>query len=203
MKNLLWIPRALGVAAIAVAAPMPGGAAPGDPVALRGTLAWPPAPSAEPFAVVRADDGRFYDVDIGRAERHIQGLRAGERVSLLGVEGSRPWEVGAVALARGDAAFAVPPAGDEPAASPPTEAAGARPPRERRPWQRTDGTVHAVRDRTLAVRTADGRTVDVDLGRLGAGLGRDLARGAPVTVFAVTEHGRLTAVGLLRTDAGR
>jgi hypothetical protein len=205
MKNLLWIPRALGLAAIAVAAPAPGGAAPGDPVALRGTLAWPPAPVAEPFFVVRADDGRFFYVDVTRADRRGgQGLRAGERLSLLGVEGTRPWEIGAVALAPGDAALVVPPAPTEPAASPPTEGAvEASREGEPRPWERIDGTVQSVRGRTVVVRRADGRTVRVDIARLGVNRGRDLAPGTRVTLFTVVEEGRPTAVGLVRSDAGR
>jgi hypothetical protein len=187
-----------GTAGAAVAAS--GHAAPGDPVALRGTLAWPAALSAEPFVVVRADDGRFYYVDASRAERG-QVLRVGERVSVLGIEGSRAWEVAAVALAPGDAALLAPLATGEPAASPPTEVAPARP-RPAQLWERIDGTVQALRGHTLAVRATDGRTVTVDLGRLGAGLGRDLPHGTPVTVFAVSERGRRIAVGLVRTDPG-
>ncbi|MCL6640446.1 MAG: hypothetical protein K6T92_03630 [Candidatus Rokubacteria bacterium] len=182
-------------------------AAPGDPVALRGTLAWPPALAAEPFVVVRADDGRFYYVDVARADRRGgQGLRAGERLSLLGVEGSRPWEIGAVAVAAGDAALVVPPAPSEPAASPPTEGVATAPPRraEPRPWERIDGTIQSVSGRTVVVRRADGRTVRVDVARLALNRSRDLAPGTRVTLFTVVEEGgQPTAVGLVRSDTGR
>jgi hypothetical protein len=189
-------------------------AAPGDPVALRGTLAWPPVLAAEPFVVVRADDGRFFYVDVARADRRSgQGLRAGERLSLLGVEGSRPWEVGAVALAPGDAALVVPPTPSEPAASPPTEgvatgtptmATGAPRAAESRPWERIEGTVQSVSGRTVVVRRADGQTVRVDVGRLALDRSRDLAPGTRITLFTVTEgDGRPTAVGLVRSDSER
>ena|SRR5438034_2366473 len=52
-------------------------AAPGDPCTVRGTLEWPASLSADPFVVVRADDGRLYYT---RDE-----VRVGDQVKLFGV----------------------------------------------------------------------------------------------------------------------
>jgi hypothetical protein len=85
---------------------VPAAAAPGDPRALRGTLEWPAALSAEPFIVVRAEDGRLYYADVARAQRTSAGSISG-RISLVGVEGVQPHEVSAVAVGAGDSALAV------------------------------------------------------------------------------------------------
>src|SRR5207248_2808366 len=45
----------------------PAMAAPGDPRAVRGNLEWPAVLSAEPFIVLRGDDGRLYYADVARA----------------------------------------------------------------------------------------------------------------------------------------
>jgi len=183
-------------------------AAPGDPVALRGTLAWPPTLANEPFAVVRADDGRFVYADLTAARRGGV-MEAGARLSLLGVEGSRPHEVAAVAVGPGDSVVAMPPA--EPSASPSTEVAtpAAPPavvtvpsaPEEARAPERIEGTLESIGDRHLTIRSG-GRAVKVDVSKLGAGVLRGVRSGDRVTVFAVSEPGRtLTAVGFVHSSA--
>src|SRR5215471_14220119 len=84
----------------------PALAAPGDPRLIQGALEWPPAlTSAEPFIVVRGDDGRVYYADVMAARRFVQGaLSAGGHVALLGLESTKPHEIIAVALGSGDAA---------------------------------------------------------------------------------------------------
>jgi hypothetical protein len=73
---------------------VPADANPGDPVTLRGTLAWPAILANEPFLVLRADNGRFYYADVTAAQpRGNTALRAGDRISFVGVEGARPHEV--------------------------------------------------------------------------------------------------------------
>ena len=97
-------------------------AAPGDPRTLRGTLEWPASLTTEPFIVVRGDDGGHYYADVSAARRG-GGLTAGTRMSLVGVEGARPFEIAAVAIGAGDAAIASgtgPAAGDTASASPPS-----------------------------------------------------------------------------------
>src|SRR5919197_5497605 len=88
----------------------PAMAAPGDPRALRGTLEWPATLSAEPFIVVRGEDGRLYYADVSRARRMTGGAITGA-VSLVAVEGNQPHELSAVVVGAGDSAlsFATPP----------------------------------------------------------------------------------------------
>ena len=81
----------------------PALAAPGDPRTVRGTLEWPASLSAEPFVVVRGDDGRLYYADVSSAQRMNAGAISG-RISLVGVEGNQPHEVHAVVIGAGDSA---------------------------------------------------------------------------------------------------
>jgi hypothetical protein len=199
---------ALGLASVAHAAP-------GDPVALRGTLAWPETLERHPFAVVRLDDGRVFYADLTSVPRQ-QPIAAGARVSLVGVEGGRPHEVTGVAIGAGDSVVAAPPAG--PSASPPpadatrtaapaatrieipAEAARPSRPEDSRTPERIAGTLHAVRDRTITIRAGD-RAVEVDVSRLGAGALRGVRSGDRVVVFAVGEPDRtLTAVGFVHAS---
>src|SRR5262252_3996622 len=87
-----------------LAAPALG--APGDPRLIQGTLEWPAALSGgEPFIVLRGDDGRVYYADVVAAQRRVQGtLSADSKITILGLEGTRPYEILAVALGSGDAA---------------------------------------------------------------------------------------------------
>jgi len=81
-------------------------AAPGDPRLIQGVLEWPLAYSGgEPVIVVRGDDGRVYYADVMAAQRYVQeALSAGSHLALLGLEGTKPHEIIAVALGSGDAA---------------------------------------------------------------------------------------------------
>src|SRR5256886_6013912 len=87
----------------------PALAAPGDPRTVRGSLEWPASLSAEPFVVVRGDDGRLYYADVSSAQRMNAGAISG-RISVVGVEGTQPHEVHAVVIGAGDSAltFATP-----------------------------------------------------------------------------------------------
>ena len=98
----------------------PALAAPGDPRLLRGNLEWPPSLSAEPFIVVRGDDGGVYYADVSRARRMSAATISGA-ISLVGVEGNQPHEVAAVVVGPGDSAltFVAPPVPAQPDAPPP------------------------------------------------------------------------------------
>jgi len=80
-------------------------AAPGDPRAVRGSLEWPATLSAEPFIVVRGDDGHSYYADVSHAQRTATGSISG-RISLLGLEGNQPHEIAAVIVGQDDSALA-------------------------------------------------------------------------------------------------
>ena len=116
-------------------------AAPGEPRVVQGTLEWPAAVSTQPFVVIRGDDGRMYYADINSAQRRTPGqLAAGSRVAVLGIEGSRPYEIAGIAIGAGDAAALglVPGASSEPSAS---VSSGSAAPAEDM-W-RVDGTVES------------------------------------------------------------
>lgn len=190
-----------------VLAAAPAAAAPGDPVALRGTLAWPPTLSGEPFLVLRSEEGRLYYVDVSSAQRAGgRALSAGGRMSLVGIEGSKPHEVSAVAIGPEDSVVAslppdatrpsaASPAGPMPGAPAPTEATPAEPDR---PWERIEGTVESVSDRTLTLQTSAGRRTTVNVSKLGANVLETLKPGERIIVFAVREpDDSLNAVGLV------
>jgi hypothetical protein len=102
MKAVLLTATALLIAAPAMAAP-------GDPRALRGSLEWPESLSAEPFIVVKGEDGRAYYADVSGARRMSTDAIAGP-ISLVGIEGNQPHEIAAVVVGAGDSAlnFATP-----------------------------------------------------------------------------------------------
>ena len=82
----------------------PAFATPGDPRLIQGTLEWPAAlTGSEPFVVLRGDDARVYYVDVTAARRQGEGaLSAGNRMTLIGLEGTKSHEVVAVAFGSGD-----------------------------------------------------------------------------------------------------
>ena len=83
----------------------PAFAAPGDPRFVQGTLEWPATLTREPLVIVRGDDGRAYYCDVSDAARHgAEGLRAGGRVSVLGIEATKPHELIGIVIGTGDAA---------------------------------------------------------------------------------------------------
>src|SRR5439155_15904631 len=80
-------------------------AAPGDPRLVQGVLEWPTTLTAEPFVVIRTEDGRWYYADIKSARRlEPAALTVGARVAVLGTEAARPHEITALAFGSGDAA---------------------------------------------------------------------------------------------------
>src|ERR1700741_4453271 len=95
------------LAALLMAAPAI--ATPGAPRGLRGNLEWPASLSAEPFIVVRGDDGRVYYADVSSAKRMSTGTIVGP-ISFVGIEGNHPHEIAAVVVGGGDSAltFATP-----------------------------------------------------------------------------------------------
>src|SRR2546421_547645 len=78
---------------------------PADPRLVQGVLEWPTKLTAEPFVVIRTDDGRWYYADIKSARRlEPAGLTVGARVAVLGTEAARPHEITALAFGSGNAA---------------------------------------------------------------------------------------------------
>jgi len=204
----------------------PALAAPGDPRTVRGTLEWPASLSAEPFVVVRGDDGRLYYADVSSAQRMNAGAISG-RISLVGVEGNQPHEVHAVVIGAGDSAqtFVTPtvPTPAEAAAGapsslprqavappPPTAVPSTQPPASQptpvipRPavgedlWQ-VQGKVVSVTPREFVVQTKPGDTVRVDVTKLSPWT-RDAVRpGDQVKLFGVPQKDRrLVANGFIQ-----
>ena len=80
-------------------------AAPGDPRLVQGVLEWPAKLTAQPFVVIRTEDGRWYYADIKSARRlEPAALTVGARVAVLGTEAAGPHEITALAFGSGDAA---------------------------------------------------------------------------------------------------
>ena len=174
-------------------------AAPGEPRVVQGTLEWPAAVSTQPFVVIRGDDGRMYYADINSAQRRTPGqLAAGSRVAVLGIEGSRPYEIAGIAIGAGDAAALglVPGASSEPSAS---VVSGSAAPAEDM-W-RVDGTVETVNGSTVGLRGLDGRTRSVDLSQLSESTWRTLRPGERISVFgAPRDDRRLIANGFIQAE---
>jgi hypothetical protein len=174
-------------------------AAPGEPRVVQGTLEWPAAVSSQPFVVIRGDDGRMFYADIASAQRRTPGqLAAGTRVAVLGIEGSRPYEIAAIAIGAGDASALglVPGGAPEPSAS---VAGGSAPPAEDM-W-RVEGIVETVNGATVDLRGTDGRTRSVDLSNLSEGTWRALRPGERITVFGQPrDDRRLIANGFLQAE---
>ena len=198
----------------------PALAAPGDPRTVRGALEWPASLSAEPFVVVRGDDGRMYYADVSSAQRMNAGAISG-RISLVGVEGNQPHEVHAVVIGAGDSALTfvtptvptpaeatagapsslprqaiTPPPGAVPSAQPPAQPSAAQPtPMVPRPAVGEDlwqvkGKVASVTPREFVVETKPGQTVRVDVTKLSPWT-RDAVRpGDQVKLFGVPQKDR-------------
>jgi len=203
----------------------PAVAAPGDPRALRGSLEWPASLSAEPFIVVRGDDGRLYYADVSSAQRMNAGSISG-RISVVGVEGNQPHEIAAVVIGAGDSAltFVTPtvPTPAEAAAAPsslprqamtptPSAAVPYAPPPPARPtsvvpgpaasedlWQ-IQGKVTAITPREFIVQTRPGEILRVDVSKLSPWT-RDAVRvGDQVKLFGVPQNDRrLVANGFIQ-----
>jgi len=199
MKRSLVALAILGLSAGTAAA------APGDPRVLQGTLEWPATVGTEPFVVMRAEDGRLYYTDISAAQRRTADpIRSGSRMAVLGVEGSRPYEIAAIAIGAGDAAsLGLTPSGtttaSAPSASIPSTAVRPGPPSE--PMWRLDGTVQSVAGTNVTLRKSDARTVTVDLSQLNAETLRALRPGDRVALFGVPRKDRrLVANGYIQSE---
>ncbi|HEU4368914.1 MAG TPA: hypothetical protein VFV05_11895 [Methylomirabilota bacterium] len=165
-------------------------AAPGDPRVVQGTLEWPASLAAEPFIAMRGEDGRVYYVDVSAAQRRVPGaLTAGSRVAVLGVEGTRPHEMAALVLGAGDAAslgLTAPNAAPAPGGA-------------AEPVWRLDGTVQSVSGSTITLRTADGKTHNVEASQLSDATLRALHSGDRVSLFGVPQPDRrLVANGYIQ-----
>jgi hypothetical protein len=201
--------RSLVVLALLVLTAGTALAAPGDPRVIQGALEWPSSLSAEPFVVVRGDDGRLYYVDISAAQRRVPGtLKAGSQLAALGVEGTRPYELAAIAFGAGDAAslgFPAPgsatmPSASIPSTSIPSTALTPGPPPE--PMWRLDGTVQSVSGSLVTLRTDDARAQTVDMSELSPITLRALRSGDRVSLFGVPRADRkLIANGFIQADA--
>jgi hypothetical protein len=181
-------------------------AAPGDPRIVQGTLEWPATVTTESFVVIRGDEGRTYYADLATAQRRTPGpLTAGSRVSLLGIEGSRPYELTTMVIGTGDAAslgltpslMPAPPTPPVPiAVAPPSPAVPAE------PMWRVDGTVQSVAGTSITLRTADGRTSTVDVSQLSDSTVNALRPGERVSLFGVPRQDRrLIANGYIQSES--
>ncbi|HXD98066.1 MAG TPA: hypothetical protein VN646_16070 [Candidatus Acidoferrum sp.] len=114
-------------------------------------------------AVMRADDGRTIHVDMSAlTATTATGVKTGDRVVVVGVVDSAN-RVKALSL-RGDG-----PSGQAKA--------------DKGQWQRIHGHVQAVQGSTLKFRADDGRTLNVDMSKVGAEIQRALTPNEKVTVI--------------------
>jgi hypothetical protein len=174
--------KSLVAAVILIALCTPGAfAAPGDPRTLQGTLEWPGSLGSAPFVVVRSDDGGYYYADIAGAQRRGGGVvTAGGRLSVLGVEGTQPFEIAAVVVGPGDSALvggsvslpsdfpsASPSLAERPAARPASPATAVTLPEPSAPpfWQ-IEGKVVGVTSREMVLDTRRGQRVSVNIENL-------------------------------------
>lgn len=201
MKRLLFALTILGLSTGAAVA------APGDPRVLQGTLEWPTTISNEPFVVMRGEDGRLYYADISAAQRRTaDSMTSGSRMAVLGVEGSRPYEISALVIGAGDAAsLGVTPSGSTTVSAPPPPPAApasaiASPPSE--PMWRVDGTVQSITDSRVTLRRSDADTVTVDVSQLSDRTLAALRPGDRVSLFGVPrKDNRLVANGYIQSEA--
>jgi len=105
--------------------PLTVGADPGDPRLVSGVLEWPVVATSTPFVIIRGDNGVLYYVSVAAARR-AGAVKAGARVSVLGIEGPTAHEIRAVGMGSGptaEAALADLQAAPAPVAATPTTAA--------------------------------------------------------------------------------
>jgi hypothetical protein len=181
--------RSLTVMALVVLSTGVALAAPGDPRIVQGTLEWPANVTTEPFVVIRSNEGRTYYADLATAQRRTSGpLTAGSRVSLLGIEGSRPYELTAMLIGTGDAASL--------GLTPSFTAVAAEP-----IW-RVDGIVQSVAGKSVTLRTADGATSTVDVSQLSDSTVSALRPGERVSLFGEPRPDRrLMANGYIQSES--
>jgi hypothetical protein len=85
--------------------PLTAGADPGDPRLVSGVLEWPVVATSTPFVIIRGDNGVLYYVSVAAARR-AGAVKAGARVSVLGIEGPNAHEIRAVGMGSGPTADA-------------------------------------------------------------------------------------------------
>jgi hypothetical protein len=183
----------------------PAFGAPGDPRIIQGMVEWPQALGTEPFVVVRGDDGQTYAVDVQNAQRRGSGpVGAGNRISVVGVEASRPHEVAALAVGVGDAAIAAFPMPPMPPPDQPTVAAPATTPPPAPapdPLWRLQGRIESLPGASAVVRGPDGASYTVDLSQLSALTRSSLRTGETITLFGVPrDDQRLVANGYIQSE---
>jgi hypothetical protein len=212
-----------------LATPAFGG--PGDPRLVQGKLEWPTAlTGGESFIILRGDDGRIYYADVAAAQRYIQGtLSAGSQTAILGLEGTKPHEIVAVALGSGDTAALslavaqVTPTVPAPATTPPTPtsagvapaaSAGASAPATPTPrreearsapadegrWVTVRGSVYGIAGQNLFIKKDDGRVVAVDIAKLDPTTAQRLKPGTPIAIVAVPVGNKFQATGVVETE---
>ena len=149
---------------------------------VSGTLVSPKELLNQPQAEIRGDDGVNYVATLERrsgAALTDQGPRpkAGDRVSVLGIEGARKGQLldARIETISADAAGQASPA---PAADLPTGTLTSDLARIA-----VIGSVQSVAASTVTVRTPDGRTVTVDVSQLDKGIRRDLRAGDAITLY--------------------
>src|SRR5207244_100812 len=194
-------------------------AAPGDPRLIQGVLEWPAKLTAEPFVVIRTDDGRWYYTEIKNAKRLESGpLTSGGRVAILGTEAAKPHEITAIAVGSGDAAglaLALMPHVNAPAAaaapaasgearpawekSAPVKGADSEPAAEPPRWAELQGTVKVIAGNWIVVRAESGQLVLVDLSTVRGGAS-SVRPGAPISVYGTPGEQKFQAMGILHSD---
>lgn len=99
--------RVLAVCAtlLVLGMPLTAGADPGDPRLVSGVLEWPVVATSTPFVIIRGDNGVLYYVSVAAARR-AGAVKAGARVSVLGIEGPTAHEIRAVGMGSGPTAEA-------------------------------------------------------------------------------------------------
>jgi hypothetical protein len=185
----------------------PAAAAPGDPRTILGVVEWPPALGTQPFLVVRGDDGRSYAVDIQNAQRRGSGpIGAGNRISVVGVEAARPYEVSALAIGVGEAATTAPSPSPMPPPAPGAVTAPAMtspPGPAPQPLWRLQGRIEALVGASAVIRAPDGASHTVELSLLSDLTRRSLRVGDEVTLFGVPrDDRRLVANGYIQMEEG-
>src|SRR5688572_29849618 len=184
-------------------------AAPGYPRTVQGTLEWPASLEGAPFIVVRTDDGRFVYVNIQDARRTSpDSVAAGNKISVVGVEGAQPHEVAAVRVGAGESAvpgemFSTPPS-TSPSASP-GAVERATPPAPAPPAEnlwRLRGTVQSISGPTIVLRTSDGATQTVDVSNLSRATRASLRQGDEISLYGVPRKDRrLIATGFVQSES--